>query len=248
MLADATATFERCWWEANVVLDLNMEGNNTATINNALINAYTRQQFFSVNECVGLYITNSRIITSHVAPVLLNPPGTNNIFKSTGSGYRITLNNVTFSPNTTLGHIYNNTLNCRIQVSDMRRVSYRFKKIAIAAGATGSMETEGGTFVNYALPENGHLLALSIKSSSVMTAGLFTGTPLINGVATSLDTAYTETTTGTLIYQIVPYAIKVVAGDMLSVYFNYSGAGLPTPNSFQVEVVMGLGPDGTYAP
>jgi hypothetical protein len=248
-LADIYADFERCWWEANVDYDI-VFANSTVSIKDSNINAYTRQEFFNTGGgVVKLQFDNVSFGTSNANPFIFGvSPSGNNIFDTTGSTPKtIQFNNCTFSPNTSIGNIYNDPTVNKIQILNMQQETLTFAAASVGASATPTMNGTSG-FASYTMQEAGDLIGINIYGSAAMSGGTYNFAVNKNSVNIPDLSAPTIPAKSALPFatRIQPLKASFVKGDVISVYFNTDASFAPT-NNICFEVIVAYGPSGKQA-
>ena len=245
-LNDISSEFSRCWWEANIDIDIEFN-NSVVSVRDSRINSYTRQQFFSTGGgVVKLQFDNVDFGTTNANPFIFGiSPSGGNIFSTAGSTPKtIQFNNCTFSANTTIGNIYNNSTVNKIQILNMQQETLTFAAASVGASATPTLNGTSG-FASYTMQEAGDVLGINIYGSSAMTGGTYNITTNINGVGIP-DLSFSIVPIQSalpLALRIQPLKAPFVKGDLISVYFNTSGAFAPT-NNICYEVIVAYGPSG----
>lgn len=244
--AGVTSNFNRCWWEANVVADIEFNDSNVS-IKDSRINSYGRQQFFMTGGGVEkLQFDNVNFSTINANPYIfgVNPSGSN-IFSGAGSTPKtILFNNCSFPVNTTMGNIYNNPTVNKIQIENMQQETLTFTASGVGAGATPTMNGTSG-FASYTMQEAGDIIGVNIYGSAALAAGTYNIATKINGTAVPDLSFPTVPLLSALPYQqrIQPLKSSFAKGDIISVYFNTSGSWSPS-NNICFEVIVAYGPSG----
>jgi hypothetical protein len=243
---DITSQFERCWWEANIDIDIEFN-NSTVSVKNSIINAYSRQQFFVTGGgVVKLQFDNVFFGTSNANPFIfgVNPVG-NNIFSTVGTTPKtILFNNCTFPVNASMGNIYNNSTVNKIQILNMQQETLTFAAASVGAGATILMNGVSG-FANYTMQEVGDVIGVNVFGSAAMTAGTYNIQVLKNGVAIS-DLSFPVVPVQSalpLALRIQPLKASFAKGDLISAIFSTDAFFAPT-NNICFEVIVAYGPSG----
>ena len=132
-----------------------------------------------------------------------------------------------------------------IQVEDMRKETYRFVSLSLAANGSTNPTPTGDGFTKYVMPEAGHIISVNVYTSAAIISGQWDIALFINGSSpTYPPTSTLLSTTSPFETRIAPYLTKFAKGDVLTVYTHASGSWNPT-NDLCVEVTVSLGPDGT---
>ena len=248
-LADMSSQFERCWWEANIEYDI-VFNNSIVSVKDCLINSYTRQEFFNTGGgVVKLQFDNVRFSTSNANPFIFGvSPSGNNIFNTSGSTPKtIQFNNCLFSPNTSIGNIYNNSTVNKIQILNMQQETLTFAAASVGASATPTMNGTSG-FASYTMQEAGDVIGINIYGSAAMSGGTYNIATKINTVAIA-DLSFPNVPIQSalpLALRIQPLKASFVKGDVIDVYFNTSAAFAPS-NNICYEVIVAYGPSGKQA-
>lgn len=238
--------FQRCWWEANVNLDISFN-TDRVSITDSYINSYTRQQFFSTGGGVdALNFNNVEFVTTNASPFIFGvSPSGNNIFNTAGSTPKtVNFNNCIFPINTVMGFIYNNRTVNKIEIQNMQQDTLMFTAAAVGASATPTMNGTSG-FASYTMQEAGDFISINIFGSAVMTGGTYNIETRKNGVAIADLSFPTVPIQSALPFadRIQPLQASFVKGDVISVYFNTSAAFAPA-NNICYEVIVSYGPSG----
>jgi hypothetical protein len=224
-----TSNFQRCWWEANITLDIYFAGNSdgdTALINNSLINSYTRQIFFATgNGAQQITIDGCQIVTSNANPQLFG--GGANIVATSPPGL-LTLSNNRFSANTILGGIQNNDASSfpLVQNKDQKLVVYRFVQKAITLGFATDMDTEDAIAGKaFFMPRRGNVVGVNLWYSGSLGGGDFNISTKINGsgIADLSFPTVPAMTTEPQFRMCDPMKHQVAAGDALTFYLGTNG-------------------------
>ena len=248
-LADMSSEFERCWWEANQEFDI-VFNNSTVSLRDSKINSYARQQFFNTGGGVlKLQFDNVSFGTTNANPFIFGvSPSGNNIFNTSGSTPKtIQFNNCTFSPNTSIGNIYNNRTVNKIQILNMQQETLTFAAASVGASATPTMNGTSG-FASYTMQEAGDVLGINIYGSAAMTGGTYSVLTRINGTAIPDLSNPTVAVQSALPFadRIQPLKASFVKGDVITVVFSTDSLFAPT-NNICFEVIVAYGPSGEQA-
>jgi hypothetical protein len=244
--ANAILTVYRGWWEANGLYDVAVSGNNYVAIKDSRINAYDRQPFFNSGSLTNLILDTCILQTTNANPFLFetNPTGSNIFNPALTYAGEIVLNNNVLPTNFQIGFIYTNPTVNLIQVENMRKETYRFVALTLAASTTVTAVPTGDGFTSYAMPEAGHIISFNIYTSTAISAGAWNGQVKINGVApTYPPPGVLTSTTSPFQYRQQPYISKFAKGDILT-FTIVSNAGWSPTNDVCIEVTVALGPDG----
>ena len=247
-LADIRAHFNRCWWEANVDLDVTFN-NSEVIIENSRLNAYSRQKFFSTGGGVkGLTFNNVYFSTTNANPFIFgsNPSG-ENIFKpATTYAQEIIFNSCIFPVNTKIGYIYNSNNINQIQIGTMEQTSYSYKAL-LAAASVAAFTTESG-FSSVTMPRDGHIVGLSFYTQGAVTAGTVDFAVSKNGVVIPAVSYPAQGFQSAFPFSIgiQPFDAKVTKGDVITVYFHSDALWAPAQNVC-FELIIAFGPSGEVA-
>lgn len=229
-LSYMVSNFQRCWWEANITLDIYFAGGadgDTALINNSLINSYTRQTFFATgNGAQQITIDGCQIVTSNANPQLFG--GGANIVKTSSPQGRLTLSNNRLSTNTILGGLQRNAGSSfpLVQNKDQKLVVYRFVQKSITPGFATDMDT-GDAIAGKAffMPSRGNVVGVNLWYSGALGGGDFNIATKIN--ATSIEDLSSPQvpamTTEPQLRMCDPMKYEVAAGDALTFYLGING-------------------------
>lgn len=246
---DIASNLNRCWWEANIVNDIRFN-NSDVSIKDSLINAYTRQSFFSTGGGVlKLQFDNVQFATTNANPFIFGvSPSGNNIFATTGSTPKtVNFNNCTFPVNTSMGFIYNNRTVNKIQILNMQQATLTFAATSVGAGATILMNGVSG-FANYTMQEAGDVIGVNVFGSAAMSAGTYNIQVLKNGVAIPELSFPNIPVQSALPFtdRTQPLRASFVKGDLISAIFSTDASFAPS-NNICFEVIVAYGPSGERA-
>lgn len=247
--ADITSNLNRCWWEANIVYDIRF-ANSDVSIKDSLINASSRQEFFNTSGgFVKLKFDNVQFASNNASPFIFGvSPSGNNIFNTTGATPKTaTFNNCKFSPNTSMGFIYNNRTVNKIQILNTQQETLTFAAALVGASATPTMNGTSG-FASYRMQEAGDVIGINIFGSAAMSAGTYNIATRINSVAIpnlSFPNVPIQSALP-LVDRIQPLFASFVKGDVIDVYFNTDASFAPS-NNICFEVIVAYGPSGEQA-
>lgn len=244
-LADIRAYFNRCWWEANVDLDVYFN-NSEVIIENSRINAYSRQRFFATGGGVkGLTFNNVYFSTTNANPFIFgsNPSGENIFAPLVTYAKEIIFNSCVFPVNTKIGYIYTADNINEIQIGSMEQSSYSFRA-NLAASSVAVFTTESG-FSSVTMPREGHIVGLSFYTQGAVTAGTVDFAVSKNGVVIPAVSYPAQGFRSTFPFSIgiQPFEAKVSKGDVITVYFHSDAAWTPTQNVC-FELIIAFGPSG----
>jgi len=240
------SNFTRCWWEANVTLDMYFTGGyggDTVNIYGGRIDAYARQTFLGFNTVVHrLALRDVMFTTTHASPLIASS-GT-----ITSGGF-IVMSGCTLPANCKFGGALGaGSTFPAVSVIDQKLTIYRFKQTTIAAGAAyNPVPTEsaiaGGA---YTMPMAGNIVGVNLYYSSAMGAGTFNIATLLNG-GTVADYSQPIQPAFSSVPQNRtkdPLTNAVAQGDLLSVALSTSGTFATTGGDFIYEVMVAHGPNG----
>jgi len=237
---DVTTRFSRCWWEANINLDVYFN-NTRAVIENSRINSYARQTFFATGAGVRLLkIANTLFSTIHASPQIFS---TSDVV--TGSGGRVSIQDCVFPANTSIaGSGATSNRYPAVKIDNQDVTIYRFIQKAITAPHNALMDTEDAIAGKaYVMPASGNILGVNLWYSGSLGGGSFNIATKING-SNVADLSYPFIpimTTEPQVRRCDSLTNPFNQGDELSFYLGISGFG---GGDFVAEVIVAHGLSG----
>lgn len=229
------------WFEANQTRDAYFDNASyVAATGKGLWNGYARGNFMLANTPKQLAFSGQKFISTYATPGLFDSSASINgslidfdAGNSFNSGIKFGGTNFVFD-----------TVAKRIL--GMTRTIFRYIQAGIAANTTYTMPTDDAIAGNaYVMPQNGHVMQLSVWYTGNITAGSYDVTVYRNGVATTIAPfALTGLTTQPTNRNSVPFDFLINQGDTLGAVLVTSVGFLATGGTFVVEITVALGADG----
>lgn len=235
--------FRRCWWEANVNLDVYFDASR-AQIIGGRINSYARQTYFSSGGGLEkLVLRDVKFSTTHASPILFATSASLVV-----AGGTVLIDGCEFAANTILGASGVTGHYPVASVVNQTPTIYRFLITAVAANTTYSpVPTDSGIAGGqYIMAAPGNIVGINIYYTGTISAGSFDIATKING-SNVTDLSYPAQpafTTEPLFRGGDILKNEVARSDVMTFYLHTDASFAATGGDFVIEVLIAHGNSG----